>query len=192
MRSHIKSADAINRTFSLGIFCSTPALKNLALVPLVAGLALVLLVFLGCGSDKDDQAERSCDDTDSENIIAHWGNPRFITNASNCFQEECLDLSFELHADASYRLHYSIYDPQSNTLIRTQQEQGDFVFNCGEVGRLGGRYSFLRYMKGQLVLQPDSLPPREWNVEWNGLEGLIIYPEYLGFTHKAYVKLERI
>ncbi|MBC6995713.1 hypothetical protein QWY85_18145 [Neolewinella lacunae] len=154
-------------------------------------LSLLLSMFFGCIGSDDDQPGSGCAEEDRSVIIGKWGSPEFITTNTNCYQNQCLELSFELKADFTYHLVYTTYESPSNAVLREVNDQGEFTFNCSQSGNLSGRYSALTFVKGQLTMNSDSLSPREWELEWNGIQGLIIQPEYLGFDHDAFVKLWR-
>lgn len=127
---------------------------------------------------------------DYETIIKVWENPTFIASGSNCYLDECLAMRFELNGDNTYFLSYMVTDSSSDSIIREYNDRGTFRFNCIKAGGLSGRYSFIHFFRGQLIMNSDSLFQTEWTIEHNGLEGLIIDEEYLGFSHRAYIMLD--
>ena len=155
----------------------------------ILSLSLILIIFFACSVNDDDQNNLVCGDNGNEFIVGIWKNPKFISTSTNCYLNECIDLNLEFNSDSTYLLVYTIYDSQSNSIVRELNDQGNFYFNCEERGNLSGRFSALTYTKGKLTFNSDSIPQTEWNLERNGVEGLIIQPEYLGFTHNAYIKV---
>lgn len=152
---------------------------------------LGLLFLLGCTPSNDESGQLGCDPIDKDNIIGIWSEPMFVLNSSNCYAEECLEIEFSLNTDSTYQLIYQVSDLATDTIRRSVDDQGTFSFSCLESGNLVGRFSSLRYVRGAIVLNSDSLEQMKWNLEWSGVEGLIIQPEYLGFTHDIYVKLRK-
>lgn len=147
------------------------------------------IILFGCKND--GSTELDCDTIDEARIIGVWSEPEFIVNSGNCYKEECLDIEFILNADATYQLHYQVSDLSTDTIQRKVEDQGIFSFTCQEAGNLAGRFSALRYVKGEIILDSDSLEQMTWKLEWNGIEGLIILPEYLGFSHNVSVNLNK-
>ncbi|TXF89375.1 hypothetical protein FUA23_10425 [Neolewinella aurantiaca] len=139
----------------------------------------------------DDLQDLSCDAQSFSQVPGTWGSPKFISSASSCYQDECVAMNFELNSDLSYSLAYTITNSQTDSVLRTKVDQGTFEFECLQAGKLSGRYSSVSYVEGLLTLNSDSLERVEWALSANGIEGLIIQPEYLGFTHDAYVMLAR-
>jgi hypothetical protein len=154
----------------------------------ISTLLLPIILVFGCSSD-DEQLNISCDENDHEIFVNNWSDPEFIASGDSCYLDECIQIDFQLNADSTYGLRYTIYDTQTNQVLRTLDDQGNYLLSCVEKGRLSGRYSALQYVKSELELRSDSLTPVQWNLEYNGIEGLIIKQEYLGFTHSAYLML---
>jgi len=48
----------------------------------------------------------------------------------------------------------------------------------------------LSYQNGIIILNSNTLEPKEWELNMNGAEGLIIKPEQLEFEHDAYIILQ--
>ncbi|GAB5553387.1 MAG: hypothetical protein Sapg2KO_29780 [Saprospiraceae bacterium] len=145
---------------------------------------ITITAIYSCSPD-DQNLNLKCD---QGRLIKTWSNPEFIA-AGKCYLEECLECSFKLNADSSYQLEYAIIDTSMNLTLREFKDSGNFIFDCLESGSLSGKLSALSYTKGDLILKSDSLPQVTWEIEWNSVEGLIIQPEYLGFTHNRYIML---
>jgi hypothetical protein len=153
-------------------------------------ILLLLLIYIIAFSCKSDEVQnKECSFEDYEKIVGVWGNPRFISNSSNCYLNECIEMNFELGFDFSYNLSYTIYDEPSNDILRELNDQGTFEYQCLEKGQLTGKHSSLTYQNGIIILNSNTLTSREWELDMNGVEGMIIQPEYLDFEHDAYITL---
>ena len=162
--------------------------------PLATFIILLLaFTFVSCTSNKNDNVRPvlSCVDNMNGLVIGSWSNPEFIANGHNCYLNACVDLSIELESSSFYRLDYTVLDTQTNTVLREVNLDGYFTFNCTEREYLSGHYSALSTARGELIMESDSIPPAIWDVEKNGVLGLIIYPENLGLSHNVYITLDR-
>jgi len=149
---------------------------------------LIFIILCGCKNENNDNLE--CNATDRNMIFGIWSNPEFASNSSNCFSDECLEISFKLNTDYTYQLEYHVYVSATDSILRAVDDQGVFEFNCVEAGQHVGSFSSLRFVAGDLILNSEDLPQAVWDLTWSGVEGLIISPEYLGFSHDVYIKLK--
>jgi len=120
-----------------------------------------------------------------------WTNPIFASNSTNCFQGECLEITFSLNADSTYTLDYTVTDSQTDSLLKEKHDSGVYLFDCSRAGPLSGRYAFLSFVEGVLELKPDSIVPLEWEIHQNPINGLCLNPGYLQLHYTNKIQLYR-
>lgn len=141
-------------------------------------LFLGLLSIYAC---TEDTSSLKCEDL-SDRIIGTRDSVHVISDGNNCIVRGCLEIAFDLRMDTTYSLKYSIFEDIDSTrqIIEMVEDQGFFTFECTEVGHLSGRFSNYRYIEGNLTLYSDFHGSVVWEISWNGKEGLLLQPEYIG------------
>lgn len=137
------------------------------------------------------EENNDCQLEDIDQLFRKWGSGRFISNGSNC-DGICVDVELTFNSDSTYILDYIVLSSDSSVVNFQLYDTGNFESKCIEARTSSSPWGDYRRINWEIKFDSDSIQFNEWDLEYNGIEGLIIKPEFLQLNVAPYLMLVEI